>query len=70
MEKEGGYMNRPPLLNGSANYDSWKSKMTAFLRSIDSKVWKVVLTGWEHPTYASKEDIANSFEALGEKIYD
>ncbi|KAK2415952.1 gag-protease polyprotein [Trifolium repens] len=55
MEKEGGYMNRPPLLNGSANYDSWKSKMTAFLRSIDSKVWKVVLTGWEHPTYASKE---------------
>ncbi|WJX55219.1 hypothetical protein P8452_41015 [Trifolium repens] len=55
MEKEGGYMNRPPLLNGSANYDSWKSKMTAFLRYIDSKVWKVVLTGWEHPTYASKE---------------
>jgi hypothetical protein len=29
--------------------------MTAFLRSIDSKVWKAVLTGWEHPTYASKE---------------
>ncbi|KAK2429756.1 putative mitochondrial protein [Trifolium repens] len=55
MEKEGGYMNRPPLLTGSANYDSWKSKMMAFLRSIDSKVWKVVLTGWEQPTYASKE---------------
>ncbi|KAK2428670.1 gag-protease polyprotein [Trifolium repens] len=55
MEKDGGYMNRPPLLNGSTNYDSWKSKMTAFLRSIDRKVWKVVLTGWEHPTYASKE---------------
>ncbi|KAK2420025.1 hypothetical protein QL285_030819 [Trifolium repens] len=55
MEKEGGYMNRPPLLTRSANYDSWKSKMTAFLRSIDSKVWKVVLTGWEQPTYASKE---------------
>ncbi|WJX12437.1 hypothetical protein P8452_02940 [Trifolium repens] len=55
MEKEGGYMNRPPLLTGSANYDSWKCKMTAFLRSIDSKVWKVVLTGWEQPTYASKE---------------
>ncbi|KAK2404703.1 gag-protease polyprotein [Trifolium repens] len=55
MEKDGGYMNRPPLLNGSSNYDHWKSKMTAFLRSIDSKVWKVVLTGWERPTYASKE---------------
>ena len=48
-------MNRPPLLNGSSNYDHWKSKMTAFFRSIDSKVWKAVLTGWEHPTYASKE---------------
>ncbi|KAK2374328.1 hypothetical protein QL285_075300 [Trifolium repens] len=55
MEKDGGYMNRPPLLNGSNNYDHWKSKMTAFLRSIDSKVWKAVLTGWDHPTYASKE---------------
>ncbi|KAK2450596.1 gag-protease polyprotein [Trifolium repens] len=55
MEKDGGYMNRPPLLNGSSNYDQWKSKMTAFLRSIDSKVWKVVLTGWECPTYTSKE---------------
>ncbi|WJX50784.1 hypothetical protein P8452_37039 [Trifolium repens] len=55
MEKDGGYMNRPPLLNGSSNYDHWKSKMTAFLRSIDSKVWKAVLTGWERPTHASKE---------------
>ncbi|KAK2355658.1 gag-protease polyprotein [Trifolium repens] len=55
MEKDGGYMNSPPLLNGSSNYDQWKSKMTAFLRSIDSKVWKVVLTGWECPTYTSKE---------------
>ncbi|KAK2391549.1 gag-protease polyprotein [Trifolium repens] len=55
MKKDGGYMNRPPLLNGSSNYDQWKSKMTAFLRSIDSKVWKVVLTGWEHPVHTSKE---------------
>ncbi|KAK2387055.1 gag-protease polyprotein [Trifolium repens] len=55
MEKDGGYMNRPPLLTGSNNYDHWKSKMTAFLRSIDSKVWKVVLTGWDHPTHVSKE---------------
>ncbi|KAK2410077.1 putative mitochondrial protein [Trifolium repens] len=55
VEKEGGYMNRPPLLTGSAKYDAWKPKMMAFLRSIDSKVWKVVLTGWEQPMYASKE---------------
>jgi hypothetical protein len=54
MDKDGGYMNRPPLLNGS-NYDHWKSKMTAFLKSIDSKTWKAVLTGWDHPTITNKE---------------
>jgi hypothetical protein len=29
--------------------------MTAFLKNIDSKVWKAVLTGWDHPTITSKE---------------
>ena len=41
-------MNRPPLLDGS-NYDYWKSRMSAFLKSIDSRTWKAVLKGWEHP---------------------
>jgi hypothetical protein len=54
MEKEGGFVNRPPLLNGS-NYDYWKSRMMAFLKSIDSKTWKAVLNGWTHPTYSTKE---------------
>ena len=48
MDKEGGFVNRPPLLDGS-NYDYWKSRMSAFLKSIDSKTWKAVLRGWEHP---------------------
>ncbi|KAK2374227.1 gag-protease polyprotein [Trifolium repens] len=48
-------MNRPPLLNGSNNYDHWKSKMTVFLKSIDNKVWKAVLTGWDHPIVTSKD---------------
>jgi len=30
------------------NYDCWKSRMSAFLKSIDSKTWKAVLKGWEH----------------------
>jgi len=47
MDKEGGFVNRPPLLDGS-NYDYWKSRMSAFLKSIDSKTWKAVLKGWEH----------------------
>jgi len=41
-------VNRPPLLDRT-NYDYWKSRMSAFLKSIDSKTWKVVLKGWEHP---------------------
>ena len=48
MDKEGGFLNRPPLLDGS-NYDYWKSRMSAFLKSIDSRTWKEVLKGWEHP---------------------
>ncbi|GAA0187234.1 hypothetical protein LIER_34522 [Lithospermum erythrorhizon] len=43
--KEGGSISRPPLFDGS-NYAYWKTKMTAFLRSIDSKTWKAVRAGW------------------------
>jgi len=48
MDKEGGFVNRPPVLDGS-NYDYWKSRMSAFLKSIDSKTKKAILKGWEHP---------------------
>jgi len=41
-------VNRPPLLDES-NYDNWKSRMSAFLKSIDNRTWKAVLKGWEHP---------------------
>ncbi|MCH79532.1 gag-pol polyprotein [Trifolium medium] len=54
MEKEGGYVNRPPLLDGD-NYDYWKSRMIAFLKSIDFRTWKAVLKGWSHPVIADKE---------------
>ncbi|MCH92222.1 gag-pol polyprotein, partial [Trifolium medium] len=55
MDKEGGFVNRPPLLDGS-NYDYWKSRMTAFLKSIDSKTWKTVVKGWEHPVVTDKDE--------------
>ena len=37
------------------NYDYWKSQMSAYLKSIDSKTWKVVLKGWEHPVALDKD---------------
>jgi hypothetical protein len=54
MEKEGGFVNRPPLLDGT-NYDCWKSRMSVFLKSIDSKTWKSVLKGSEHPVAFDKD---------------
>jgi len=54
MDKEGGFVNRPPLLDGS-NYDYWKSRMSVFLKSVDSKTWKAVLKGWEHHVVLDKD---------------
>ena len=38
----------PPLFDG-INYAYWKSRMTAFLQSLDEKVWQVVEIGWTKP---------------------
>ena len=46
--KEEGSINRPPILDGT-NYDYWKARMTAFLRSIDNKTWKAIIKGWTPP---------------------
>jgi hypothetical protein len=54
MEKEGGFVNGPPLLDGT-NYDYWKSRMVAFLKSIDAQVWRAILSGWEHPVIVDKD---------------
>jgi len=42
MEKEGGFVSRPPLLDGT-NYDYWKSRMSVYLKSIDNNTWKAML---------------------------
>ncbi|GAA0172400.1 hypothetical protein LIER_26236 [Lithospermum erythrorhizon] len=53
--KKGGSITRPPLLDG-LNYSYWKAKVTAFLRSIDTKTWKVVCTGLMTPTVTDKSE--------------
>ena len=47
--KEGASISRPPLLDGG-NYSYWRARMKAFLKSLDEKAWKAILTGWTHPT--------------------
>ena len=54
MEREGGQVNRPPILNGS-NYDYWKVHMADFLKSIESRTWKAVLKCWDHPPVKDKD---------------
>jgi len=54
MDKEGGFVNKPPMLDGS-NYNYWKSCMSAFLKSIDRRTWKAVQRGWEHPMVLDKD---------------
>ena len=43
-----GSMYHPPVLDGS-NYGYWKTRMSAFMKSLDSKTWKAVIHGWEAP---------------------
>ncbi|WJX88834.1 hypothetical protein P8452_70878 [Trifolium repens] len=42
MDKDETLVSKPPLLDDT-NYDYWKSRMAAFLKSIDSRTWKAVL---------------------------
>ncbi|CAM8914419.1 unnamed protein product [Rhodiola kirilowii] len=52
--KEGQRTNRPPLLEGP-NYAYWKSKMKAFLKSLDERAWRAVMIGWTEPMMANPE---------------
>ncbi|XP_012852378.1 PREDICTED: uncharacterized protein LOC105971989 [Erythranthe guttata] len=47
-QREGSSTTRPPLLIGS-NYSYWKSKMKMFIKSIDERAWRAIITGWTPP---------------------
>ena len=47
MDKEESILNRPLVLDGS-NYEFWKVRMIAFLKT-DAKAWKAVVKGWDPP---------------------
>lgn len=46
---EGSFTTRPLVLDRS-NYAYWKAIMIVFLKSIDSKIWKAMVTWLEHIT--------------------
>ena len=48
MNKERGFVNRPPILDGM-KHDYWKACMVGFIKSIDNMAWKYVVKGWDPP---------------------
>ncbi|VFQ77079.1 unnamed protein product [Cuscuta campestris] len=56
--EEGANVQRPPLLRGH-NYNFWKGRMRAFLKSLGGGVWRSVETGWTEPRKYS-EDLTTS----------
>lgn len=45
MDPQG---NKPPVLDGT-NYAVWKVRTRAYIKAIDEKAWRSILTGWEPP---------------------
>src|ERR1044072_3222349 len=64
--KEGGYVNRPPVLDGT-NYDYWKKHMGAFLKSIDNKTRKEIVKGWKQPMNVPEEGTSTEPSAKNEE---
>ncbi|VFQ90754.1 unnamed protein product, partial [Cuscuta campestris] len=56
--EEGANVRRPPLLRGH-NYNFWKGRMRAFLKSLGGGVWRSVETGWTEPRKYS-DDLTTS----------
>ncbi|KAK2451549.1 gag-protease polyprotein [Trifolium repens] len=54
MGKNRGSINRPPILDGS-NYDYWKARMIAFIKSMDQRAWRAIVTGWNHPMVTAED---------------
>ena len=44
----------PPLLDGT-NYPYWKTRMKTFIRALDVRDWRSILTRWTPPTTTDSE---------------
>ena len=51
---EEASISHPPLLDGT-NYPYWKTRMKAFIRAMDVKAWRSILTGWTPPIVTHSE---------------
>lgn len=51
-------MTIPPMLD-AANYPYWKTKMRAYLKSIEERVWMAVSEGWAPPQEQLNDIVKN-----------
>ncbi|RAL54226.1 hypothetical protein DM860_018206 [Cuscuta australis] len=61
--EEGANVQRPPLLRGP-NYNFWKGRMRAFLKSQGGRVWRIIETGWTEPTETNAEVLQEKWTEL------
>ncbi|KAI3450426.1 hypothetical protein Pfo_007091 [Paulownia fortunei] len=52
--REEGSVSHLPLLEGS-NYSYWKTRMRAFIKSVDENAWKSVVSGWQYPVMENEK---------------
>ncbi|KAA0033169.1 gag-pol polyprotein [Cucumis melo var. makuwa] len=46
--KEGPSASRPPILDGQ-NYSYWKPQMIFFIKTLDGKAWRALVTSYDSP---------------------
>ena len=51
---EYALISRLTLLDRT-NYSYWKTKMRVFIRALDMRAWRSILTGWTLPTMTDSE---------------
>ena len=64
--KEEGSINKTPIMDDT-NYDYWKAHVVAFLKSIDSKTWKAIVKGQNHPMDSQKEGASTTLNLKKEE---
>ena len=56
--RKGRSTTRPLVLDGT-NYSYQKARMIAFLKSIDQKTCKAIVTKWSHSEVTNKDEIVS-----------
>ncbi|TYJ97967.1 gag-pol polyprotein [Cucumis melo var. makuwa] len=46
--REGPSSSRSPVLDGK-NYSYWKSRIISFIKTLDGRLWRVLVAGYKPP---------------------